>query len=218
MRAHAAAAQRQVRAQLPARQGAQARQVRRAPAPASVAPLGASPNHKDVFAQVDYATRALADGVACSQLDAIVAALAAAPVPDPDGEPGIGPHIDAGRPCPSRSYDLGASKLLDAGPCPGVSPVFDALPLPEGRIGTFHIAGFAPTCGDGGGEGGAATSPGTEMAVFTDGASFAHVLMHELGHNLGLDHPFPGAPNRLSSMSMRLQVSDSGSGGKIGPG
>lgn len=50
------------------------------------------------------------------------------------------------------------------------------------------------------------------MVVFTDGPSFAHVLMHELGHNLGLDHPFPGQPNRISTMNARLAVSNDGNG------
>jgi len=181
-------------------------------APASVAPLGANPNHKDIFVQIAYASEALRQNVACSELDAIVAAFANAPVANPDGKPGIDLHIDAGLSCPSRSYELGGSAIFDAGACPGVSPTFQAVQLPESRVGTFHVAAFAPTCGGGGGEGGAASSPGTEMVVFTDGQSFAHVLMHELGHNLGLDHPFPGQPNRLSSMNTRLQVSDTGNG------
>jgi hypothetical protein len=180
--------------------------------PASVASLGANPNRKDVFVQIDYASAALRQAVACSQLDAIVAAFANAPVPNPDGSTGIALHLDAGVVCPSRSYDLGGSRTFDVGACPGTSAVFHKLNLLEHRVGTFHIAGFAPTCGGSGGESGAATLHGTQMVVFTDGASFAHVLMHELGHNLGLDHPFPGQPNRLSSMNTRLFGSDTGNG------
>jgi len=181
-------------------------------APASVAPLGADPNHKDIFVQINYASEALRQNAACSELDAIVAAFANAPVANPDGATGVNLHIDAGVSCPSRSYNLGGSAIFDAGPCPNLSATFNAVELPESRIGAFHIAGFSPTCGGGGGEGGAATLHGTEMAVFTEGASFAHVLMHELGHNLGLDHPFPGQPNRISTMNTRLAVSNDGNG------
>jgi hypothetical protein len=179
---------------------------------ASVAPLGANPNHKDIFVQIDFASAALRQSALCSELDKLVAAFANAPVSNPDGKPGIDLHVDAGKTCPSRSYDLGGSRVFNAGACPGTSATFHAVNLPESRVGTFHVAGLVPTCGGGGGEGGAATFLGTEMVVYTDGLGFAHVLMHELGHNLGLDHQFPGQPNRLSSMNTRLHVSSSGSG------
>ena len=187
-------------------------QARKSVAPTNVAALGANPDHKDVFVQIDFASAGLRQAAACSEIDKIVAAFANAPVANPDGKPGIALHIDAGKVCPSRSYDLGGSRTFNAGPCPGTSETFNAINLPESRAGTFHVAGLVPTCGGGGGEGGAASLLGTEMVVYTDGTGFAHVLMHELGHNLGLDHQFPGQPNRISSMNTRLQVSDSGFG------
>ena len=180
--------------------------------PANVAPLGANPNHKDIFVQINYANATLRQNASCAEFDRIVAAFASAPVSNPDGRPGINLHIDAGKSCPGRNYNLGGSSIYNAGACPGTSPTFNAVNLQETRIGTFHVAGFSPTCGGSGAEGGAATLLGTEMVVFTDGPSFAHVLMHELGHNLGLDHPFPGQPNRISSMNTRLQASNDGNG------
>jgi hypothetical protein len=175
----------------------------------SVAPLGASPNHKDIFVEIDYASQALKDNMSCSELDAIVAAFANAPVSNPDGKSGINLHIDAGKKCASRSYDLGGSRIFDAGSCPNTSAILNAVDLPESRAGTFHIAGFASTCGSTG-EGGAGQLHGTKMDVFTNGSDFAHVLMHELGHNLGLDHTSYAQPNRFSVMSTRLSASSSG--------
>jgi hypothetical protein len=181
-------------------------------APPTVAQFGADPNHKDVFVQVDYANAGLRAAVACAELDALVAAFAAAPVSNPDGTTGIRLHIDAGRVCPTRSYDLGGSRVFDAGACPDSNATFQRLNLPEHRIGTFHIAGFSPTCGQGGAAG-VGDLHGTRSMVFTDGPSFAHVLMHELGHNFGLDHPFPGQPNRVSTMNSNLSRSPDGSSG-----
>jgi hypothetical protein len=189
------------------RQGAKAK-ARASVVTASVASLGADPDHKDIFVQINYASEALRQNVNCAQLDAIVAAFANAPVANPDGRTGVNLHVDAGVSCPGGNYNLGGSSIFSAGACPDKGATFLSSELPESRIGTFHLAGFAPTCGGGGGEGGAASS--TEMVVFTDGPSFAHVLMHELGHNLGLDHPFPGQPNRISTMNTRLAVSPNG--------
>jgi hypothetical protein len=175
----------------------------------SVAPLGADPNHKDIFVQIDYASAALRQNVACSELDAIVAAFANAPVGNPDGRTGINLHIDAGVSCPSRSYDLGGSGMVDAGACPDANQTFQRLQLPESRIGTFHIGGFSPTCGQTGAAG-VADLHGARLMVFTDGPSFAHVLMHELGHNLGLDHIVLAQPNRISVMNATLYASNDG--------
>ncbi len=182
------------------------------PATASVAPLGANPNHKDIFVQINYANATIRQNASCAEFDRIVAAFANAPVTNPDGRPGVNLHIDAGKSCPGRNYNLGGSSIYNAGACPGTSPTFNAVNLQDSRVGTFHVAGFSPTCGGGGGEGGAATFLGTEMVVYTDGPSFAHALMHELGHNLGLDHPFVGQPNRISSMNTRLPASNDGNG------
>ncbi len=181
-------------------------------APVSVASLGADPNHKDIFVQINYASEALRQSTSCSELDALVAAFANAPVPNPDGTTGIALHIDAGISCPSRSYNLGGSPTFDAGPCPDFGTLNRVAELPESRVGTFHVAAFGPTCGQGGNAAGTGTLRGTRMTVFTDGPSFAHILMHELGHNLGLDHPFPGQPNRISTMNSLLAVSDTGNG------
>ena len=141
-----------------------------------------------------------------------MAAFATAPVTNPDGKPGINLHIDAGKTCPSRSYDLGGSQLFNAGGCPTLSELLNSsgqLDHP-GRLGAFHYAAVSEACGS---THGAAAQPGVTMAVFTDGTGFAHVFMHELGHNLGLDHEFQDAnfrqANRLSVMTTQLLLADS---------
>lgn len=102
------------------RHGAKAK-ARASAVTASVASLGANPNHKDIFIQINYASEALRQNVACGELDAIVAAFAGAPVTNPDGTTGINLHIDAGVSCPGRNYNLGGSSIFSAGACPGAS-------------------------------------------------------------------------------------------------
>ncbi|MEX2108790.1 MAG: hypothetical protein WD827_07885 [Solirubrobacterales bacterium] len=191
------------------RPGKRRRQAQASIAPANLASLGANPNHKDIFVQINYANETIRQNLSCSELDAIVAAFANAPVSNPDGTTGVNLHIDAGVTCPSRNYNLGGSTTFNAGACPNVSATFQGNEIPESRIGTFHLAGFSPHCG---GSGGVATLHGMEMVVFTEGPDFAHVLMHELGHNLGLDHLSKLQPNRLSTMSTQLVISNNGNG------
>ena len=75
------------------------------------------------------------------------------------------------------------------------------------RNGVFHHAAVVDDiCG---GSAGIATQLGSDLLVEElGGGGFPHVFMHELGHNLGLDHdPFP---NHLSVMSGALYKSSDG--------
>ena len=178
-------------------------------APTNLASLGADPNHKDVFVQVNYANESIRQNLSCGDLDAIVAAFAKAPVSNPDGTTGVNLHIDAGVNCPGHNYNLGGSTIFNAGPCPTFGETMQAIELPESRIGTFHITGFSPLCGESGAAG-VGDLGGTRSMLFTEGSGFAQVLMHELGHNFGLDHPYGYQPNRLSVMNSALFVSNTG--------
>lgn len=173
--------------------------------------LGSNPSRKSIFVQFNYSSELVKATLPCEQFDAVVNAFALAPVANPDGSQGIDLHIDGGRTCPTRSYDLGGSQIYtpsDPG-CPGVGDgMLNGSGIAEDRIGVFHTAAINPTCAWGG-DGGAADSPGTKMVVFTSGSGFAQPFMHELGHNLGLDHG-PSNPNRRSVMNSRLYESNTG--------
>jgi hypothetical protein len=177
----------------------------------ALAPLGANPGHKDVFLQIDYADEVIRKDMSCAELNRVVTAFADAPVPNPDGRDGISLRVDAGVSCPGHRYDLGESRVFRAGSCPGSSATINSLRFPADRIRAFHFAGFSPLCGASG-EGGSAAFPGVTIAVFTSGGEFAHVLMHELGHNFGLNHD-EYLPQRLSSMNIRLLASADGGTG-----
>ncbi|MSO41050.1 MAG: hypothetical protein EXQ70_04015 [Solirubrobacterales bacterium] len=170
----------------------------------------ASPGHRDIFVQLDFQKASLRQALPCGELDALYNAFASAPLTNPDGKKGIRLHLDAGKTCPSRKYDLGGSKLFNVPDCASQGQVFLADQLAAKRVGAFHISGIYDGCS--GGEGGAATFLGVQSVVSTDSGSIDHVLMHELGHNLGLDHMSTPQPNRLSVMTTRLFTSTTGSG------
>ena len=151
----------------------------------------------------------------------MVAAFATAPVTNPDGTAGINLHLDAGRTCPSRSYALGDSPTFSIPgnpPCPNVGELlnYGGTHFSDARVGSFRLANVGDGCGA---SHGVAQQPGVNSAVQTGGGDFAHVFMHELGHNLNLSHSCCGSPgtnefqpNRFSVMNARLHVSDTGSG------
>ncbi len=177
-----------------------------------------NPLRKSILLQMNFPNAGLRAALSCGQLDAIVAGFAAAPVLNPNGSTGIDLHIDAGRNCPSRSYDMGGSKLykpVSSASCPGANDgMTTGAEVTESRMHAFHIAAMQPTCGNGGVGGGLADLPGQKMVVYTDGEGFAMPLMHELGHNLGLDHG-PQGPNRRSVMAVRIWDSTNNSSASV---
>lgn len=151
----------------------------------------------------------------CSALDGLCQAFAKAPVSNPNGHTGVKLHLDAGKKCPSRSYALGGSTGLNLPPgttdFSAGSNALGQAKFAENRFHVFHHAGIIETFD--GGEGGAADENGTTMIVAAaSGVGFAHVFMHELGHNLGLDHAPTAAPNHLSVMGQVPETSTDGSG------
>jgi Metallo-peptidase family M12B Reprolysin-like len=199
---------------------------KKAAAAAAAAPelwkLGASPNHKDVFVQLNFDAESTRDGISCGELDSLVNAFATAPVTNPDGTQGINLHLDAGKVCPSRSYALGSSPVFAIPgnpPCPNIGEMMNfgttETYFTAARVGSFRLAVVGDGCGQ---THGVATQPGITSAVFTNqNGDLPHVFMHELGHNLGLGHEFSDSmggiqPNRLSVMSNQLHLGDSSSG------
>lgn len=171
--------------------------------------LGSSPTRKDIFVQLNFESPAIRASIPCSELDKLVDVFATAPVSNPSGQNGITLHLDAGVTCPSRSYALGQSKIFTPdNPCPTFRDVGNGEGLPDDRVGVFHVSAVVDTCSQG--EGGSADFKGIHSVVFTSGSGFAMSFMHELGHNLGLDHL--NNPNRRSVMNGRMAKSATGSG------
>jgi hypothetical protein len=158
--------------------------------------LGASPNHRDVFVEMSYSWRSGKSYLPCSELDRLWRAFKQAPLTNPDGTAGIRLHIDAGKTCPSRKYDLGGSSRFTVQASTCATPNNLANVMGFKRLNVFHIGGMvAPTelCGPEG------VATETDFIV-KDSRSFefAYVGLHELGHTFGLDH---GQYNAFSVMS-----------------
>lgn len=158
--------------------------------------LGASPKHRDLFVEMSYSWRSGKAYLPCTELDRIWRAFKQAPLANPDGTTGIRLHIDAGKTCPSRKYDLGGSSrfTVQQGAC--VNPNNLANVMSFKRLNVFHIGGMvapAEMCGSEG------VATATDFLVKDQrGFEFAYVGLHELGHVFGLDH---GPYNGFSVMS-----------------
>lgn len=177
--------------------------------------MGADPQHKDIFVEVDYM------GVSASApshrpkdraMQRIINAFANAPVSNPDGTTGINLHIDYG---PDTVMDattgLTWDSLSHADELPFAATIqavgtawdwsgFDAIKqLDSARAKVFHYVIFAHTLGadiplgtSGYSRKIGASDFVASLGQWTSGVGTeneqAGTLMHELGHNLGLRH------------------------------
>ena len=208
----------------------------------NLAALGADPEHKDIFVECDYMQRRgknlqpLQDA-----LDMLAEAFAAAPVKNPDGDPGVTIHIDAG----SRAVNLPAGLVSrrgnpityveDWGNDPFFSGEFDAVRranFPRVRARAFYYCVFANNYADNYSSGLARNIPARDFLLTLGGAGWgsyprenlvqqqAGTFMHELGHGLGLQHGGPDSisykPNYFSVMNYPFQLDGLIKNGEVG--
>ena len=198
--------------------------------------MGARPNHKDVFVELDFMPP---HGFGAGGVSPVIDAFADAPVGNPDGTPGITLHVDNGAGSVmnpvngatwgSRSRQSSIPHQDVLGSFAGSNYVwsaFDTLKaahFPAERRTAFHYAisghGHAGTI-----SGIARGAPGADLLLTLgagcqqltgsdctmDADAQAGTLMHELGHNLGLRHGGGDdreyKPNYLSVMNYAFQL------------
>ena len=184
----------------------------------NLAEMGASPRHKDVFVHVDWLESPNAAGHSHKMkpytLETLVNAFADAPVQNPDGKPGIKLHISFGTGIPETSENevLGEITVVE-GKDEYDWDEFDLLKaqyFPPERTPIFHYAILAhhlPIAPNRQGRPIGVAKPMDERGAGSDfivalydvesgpgiiaGLYYpfhAGTFMHELGHNLGLDH------------------------------
>lgn len=205
--------------------------------------LGANPQHKDIFVEVDWMDCAVS-GSDCASGDthshrpkaaavaAVVSAFANANVSNPDGVNGINIHIDVSNAI-AHQNQLNIPGLCFAGGS-GIGN-FDTVKsanFNNARRLAYHYCLFTHQQVSSSTSSGCGELPGNDFQVALggwnvgsgdldgDGLADANVgtvqqqagtLMHELGHNLQLQHGGGDStnfkPNYLSIMSYRYQVS-----------
>jgi len=177
--------------------------------------LGANPRKRDIFLEIDYTSdwKPLQAAV-----DDVTRAFAAAPVKNHDGSQGIALHVDV-------SNQITLTKAFSDYPHEQVNEIKDDN-IGPGRKIAYHYAIFAPSYGSTASSGiSLADGPTVNLLVTLAGSmddetatlreKEAGTLMHELGHNLGLQHggmqdngelsAFPYQPHYLSVMSYTYQ-------------
>ena len=191
--------------------------------------MGANPDHKDIFVEIDYMVGLAPKAAALAK---VVAAFAAVPnaqfaVPNPDGANGITLHLTVGNSVPFQA-NLGAT----AGGAYNWA-AFETLKAanfqPQLQL-AYHYALFVnigPTTGGAANSGISRGIPSNDFIValgtWPGGGTVdeqAGTFMHEFGHNLGLGHGGPVKiavpdgqvnvnykPNYLSVMNYSFQMS-----------
>lgn len=178
--------------------------------------MGADPNHKDVFVQLDLM---LGRTIQRAAIKDVVDAFAAAPVSNPDGKTGIALHVDGGPGWPMNPKTGATWGELSKAGATAEQPVlgsysilgkykwadFDAIKaknFPAARARIFHYALVANRYGSSkeGSSGLSRGAPAHDFMVTLGGTcgdkldcpgtreEQAATFMHELGHNLGLRH------------------------------
>ena len=162
--------------------------------------MGANPNHKDVFVEMDYMPGELGSD---EDLDRIVQSFAALKISNPDRKPGINLHLDAGS-ARSARYNLGGGNEVSH---QGLRNMGDwarikAHNFDPAREGIFHYMIWGDYHGNNSSSGmGYKHKAGFVVTVgktYWGGASSdirVGTFLHELGHNLGLDHGGNDAEN-----------------------
>ncbi|MFF3226769.1 hypothetical protein ACFYV7_28510 [Nocardia suismassiliense] len=181
--------------------------------------MGANPNHKDIFVEMDYMNGRLPTTAA---LDRVVAVFANAPVTNPDGRNGISIHLDAGN-ARGTAYDLGGGNQVpydnDLSPVDSQVAAIKRSNFAAARARVFHYMIFADSYNGGCSSGISLGIPADTFVVSLgpkcnwnpgdDGN--VGTFIHELGHNLGLKHGGVDhvnyKPNYLSVMNYSFQFS-----------
>ncbi|WP_427887450.1 zinc-dependent metalloprotease family protein [Kribbella sp. GL6] len=180
--------------------------------------MGANPNKKDLFVEMDYMSGRLASTAA---LDRIVQVFATAPVSNPDGSTGITIHLDAGA-ARGAKYDLGGGNEVayddDLNPSATQTNAIKAANFAAARKAVFHYMLWGDSY-DGGCSSGQAFNIPNDTFIVTVGQKCSWnatddtnvgTFVHELGHNLGLQHGGADGlnykPNYLSVMNYSFQL------------
>ncbi|KAA2282090.1 hypothetical protein [Candidatus Nitrosocosmicus sp. SS] len=189
--------------------------------------MGSDPSHKDIFVEVDFMENHRPNQAA---LDEVITSFANSPSVNPDGNNGINLHINIDEQLPHEdnmnSDDLYEYKGLHLGNVVERADANRDNVINAREIAT-HYAIFGHTQPYSTSSGESPNMPGKEFMV-TLGASKwgsdpatghnvgsidqqSGTFMHELGHNLGLDHggwnDINCKPNYLSVMNYAYQMS-----------
>ena len=158
--------------------------------------MGADPNHKDIFVEMDYMAGLLPSE---DELDRITKIYADLPVRNPNGTTGVNIHLDAGS-ARSAKYNLGGGNEISYQELDSEFKALHRIKATEGKFnpareGTFHYVIWGDYY-DNGTSSGIANFGGRNLMV-TVGPHFwgkassdirVAVFVHELGHNLALSH------------------------------
>ncbi|MFG1624162.1 hypothetical protein [Kribbella sp. NPDC049227] len=180
--------------------------------------MGATPNKKDLFVEMDYMDGRLASAAA---LDRIVQVYATAPVGNPDGSTGIRVHLDAGS-ARGTKYDLGGGNQVpydaDLNPSATQTNAIKAANFASVRKAVFYYMIWGDSY-DGGCSSGQAFNIPNDTFIVTVGPKCSWnatdnynvgTFVHEFGHNIGLKHGGTDnvnyKPNYLSVMNYFFQL------------